>query len=131
MVNTCSFIDEAKEESIETILDLAAYKATAARKQLIVTGCLAQRYGQELREVLPEVDVFVGTGEFLRITQILEQKRRALEKRESSKKAGPRFLFWSQPVSGGFPRPAGPHRSAYPDHSFLLGLSQGCRGLQS
>ena len=76
MVNTCSFIDEAKEESIETILDLAAYKET--EKQLIVTGCLAQRYGRELREVLPEVDVFVGTGEFLRITQILEQKRRAL-----------------------------------------------------
>ena len=77
MVNTCSFIDEAKEESIETILDLATYKAT--EKQLIVTGCLAQRYGQELREVLPEVDVFVGTGEFLRITEILEQKRRAFD----------------------------------------------------
>ncbi len=110
MVNTCSFIDEAKEESIETILDLATYKTTKTKrkralqsdkkaghvssfeKQLIVTGCLAQRYGQELRELLPEVDVFVGTGEFLRITEILEQRRRALEKRErvlqSSKKAG-------------------------------------------
>ena len=79
MVNTCSFINEAKEESIETILDLAAYKAQDTEKQLIVTGCLAQRYGQELREVLPEVDVFVGTGEFLRITEILEQKRRRLD----------------------------------------------------
>ena len=79
MVNTCSFIDEAKEESIETILDLATYKATQTEKQLIVTGCLAQRYGQELRELLPEVDVFVGTGEFLRITEILKQKRRALD----------------------------------------------------
>ncbi len=79
MVNTCSFIDEAKEESIETILDLAAYKTTQTEKQLIVTGCLAQRYGQELRELLPEVDVFVGTGEFLRITEILEQKRRAFD----------------------------------------------------
>ena len=97
MVNTCSFIDEAKEESIETILDLATYKATKTKrkralqldkkaghvssfeKQLIVTGCLAQRYGQELRELLPEVDVFVGTGEFLRITEILEQRRRALD----------------------------------------------------
>ena len=87
MVNTCSFIDEAKEESIETILDLATYKATKTNfeKQLIVTGCLAQRYGQELRELLPEVDVFVGTGEFLRITEILEQKRRALE---TDQKAG-------------------------------------------
>ncbi len=95
MVNTCSFIDEAKEESIETILDLAAYKATGTKrkrilsdkarhvssfeKQLIVTGCLAQRYGRELRELLPEVDVFVGTGEFLRITEILAQKQRVLD----------------------------------------------------
>ncbi len=81
MVNTCSFIDEAKEESIETILDLAAYKATETHKTpLIVTGCLAQRYGQELHQVLPEVDVFVGTGEFLRITEIVEQQRQTLEK---------------------------------------------------
>ena len=79
MVNTCSFINEAKEESIDTILDLATYKAADTRKQLIVTGCLAQRYGQELRAELPEVDVFVGTGEFLRITEILEQKRRRLD----------------------------------------------------
>ena len=79
MVNTCSFINEAKEESIETILDLARYKAVDTHKQLIVTGCLAQRYGQELREILPEVDVFVGTGEFVRITEIVEQKRRLLD----------------------------------------------------
>ncbi len=79
MVNTCSFIDEAKEESINTILELSAYKDTSPTKQLIVTGCLAQRYGQELRESLPEVDVFVGTGEFLRITEILQTKRAALE----------------------------------------------------
>jgi ribosomal protein S12 methylthiotransferase len=79
MVNTCSFINEAKEESIETILDLARYKAVDTHKQLIVTGCLAQRYGQELREMLPEVDVFVGTGEFVRIAEIIEQKRRLLD----------------------------------------------------
>ncbi|MSQ48005.1 MAG: 30S ribosomal protein S12 methylthiotransferase RimO [Deltaproteobacteria bacterium] len=79
MVNTCSFINEAKEESIEAILDLARYKESATNKQLIVTGCLSQRYGQELRESLPEVDVFVGTGEFLRITEILKQKRALLD----------------------------------------------------
>ena len=61
MVNTCSFINEAKEESIDTILELARYKERGPAKQLIVTGCLAQRYGQELRDALPEVDVFVGT----------------------------------------------------------------------
>jgi len=78
MVNTCSFINEAKEESIDTILELARYKENSPAKQLIVTGCLAQRYGQELREALPEVDVFVGTGEFVRITEILRQKRALL-----------------------------------------------------
>jgi ribosomal protein S12 methylthiotransferase len=75
LVNTCSFINEAKEESIDAILDLARYKEQQPTKQLVVTGCLAQRYGQELRESLPEVDVFVGTGEFLRVSEILKQKR--------------------------------------------------------
>ncbi|HEV8718160.1 MAG TPA: 30S ribosomal protein S12 methylthiotransferase RimO [Candidatus Binatia bacterium] len=79
MVNTCSFINEAKEESIDTILELARYKEHSPAKQLIVTGCLAQRYGQELRNSLPEVDVFVGTGEFVRISEILEQKRALLD----------------------------------------------------
>lgn len=79
MVNTCSFIADAKEESIDAILELARYKAASSTKQLIVTGCLAQRYGRELREALPEVDVFVGTGEFLRITEILKRKRAQLD----------------------------------------------------
>jgi ribosomal protein S12 methylthiotransferase len=79
MVNTCSFINEAKEESIDVILEMAHYKEDAPAKKLIVTGCLAQRYGQELREALPEVDVFVGTGEFVRITEILKQKRMLLD----------------------------------------------------
>jgi len=78
MVNTCSFIADAKEESIDAILELARYKEAQPTKQLIVTGCLAQRYGRELREALPEVDVFVGTGEFLRITEILKHKRAQL-----------------------------------------------------
>src|SRR5206468_12913101 len=85
MVNTCSFINEAKEESIDTILELARYKENSPAKQLIVTGCLAQRYGQELREALPEVDVFVGTGEFVRITEILRQKRALLKDRKSTR----------------------------------------------
>ena len=79
MVNTCSFINEAKEESINTILELAQHKEQTPTKRLIVTGCLAQRYSQELRESLPEVDVFVGTGEFLRITEILQQKQSLLD----------------------------------------------------
>jgi ribosomal protein S12 methylthiotransferase len=72
VVNTCSFIGPAKEESIDTILDLARVKAGRAGRRLVVTGCLAQRYADELRESLPEVDVFVGTGDLLRIGDAVE-----------------------------------------------------------
>src|SRR5262249_35841769 len=61
IVNTCSFIQPAKEESIETILEMASYKTDGRPKRLVVTGCLAERYGKELRIEMPEVDAFVGT----------------------------------------------------------------------
>jgi ribosomal protein S12 methylthiotransferase len=72
VVNTCSFITPAKEESIEAILDLARVKAARAGRRLVVTGCLAERYADELREALPEVDVFIGTGDLLRIAEAVE-----------------------------------------------------------
>jgi ribosomal protein S12 methylthiotransferase len=72
VVNTCSFIRPAKEESIAAILDLARVKAARAGRRLVVTGCLAQRYADELRGALPEVDVFVGTGDLLRIADAVE-----------------------------------------------------------
>jgi ribosomal protein S12 methylthiotransferase len=67
VVNTCSFIQPAKEESIDAILDMARVKAARPGRRLVVTGCLAQRYADDLRAALPEVDVFVGTGDLLRI----------------------------------------------------------------
>jgi len=72
VVNTCSFIGPAKEESIDAILDLARVKAAREGRRLVVTGCLAQRYADELREALPEVDVFIGTGDLLRIAEAVE-----------------------------------------------------------
>jgi len=63
IVNTCAFILPAKEEAIETILLAARYKRTAACRLLVVTGCLPQRYGHELAQALPEVDLFLGTAE--------------------------------------------------------------------
>ncbi|HYB19541.1 MAG TPA: 30S ribosomal protein S12 methylthiotransferase RimO [Thermodesulfobacteriota bacterium] len=71
IINTCSFIREAKEESIEIILTTAAAKDKAKYQKLVVTGCLPQRYGKELLEELPEVDLFLGTGEFHRIADLL------------------------------------------------------------
>ena len=63
VVNTCGFIGPAKEESINTILEMANYKQTHRCRALIVTGCLSQRYGQELMWEMPEIDGMLGTGE--------------------------------------------------------------------
>jgi ribosomal protein S12 methylthiotransferase len=63
VVNTCSFIDTAKQESIDTILEMARHKFTGAAKKLIVAGCLVERYRDEIRKSIPEVDAVVGTGE--------------------------------------------------------------------
>jgi len=75
IVNTCSFIKEAKQESIDTILDLADRKHDANCKLLVVTGCLPQRYQEELSKELPEVDIFVGTGDYPKIAEIIAAKR--------------------------------------------------------
>jgi len=73
VVNTCGFIDAAKEESVNTILDMAELKETGALKALIVSGCLTQRYKEQLMEEMPEIDGIVGTGDFDKITDIVEQ----------------------------------------------------------
>jgi ribosomal protein S12 methylthiotransferase len=63
IVNTCAFIDKAKQESIDTILEMAEHKKTGACQRLVVTGCLAERYRDELREQIPEIDAVLGTGD--------------------------------------------------------------------
>jgi len=74
IVNTCSFIKEAKQESIDAILDLADRKHDGRCHTLIVSGCLPQRYQEELAQELPEVDIFIGTGDYPRIAEILAEK---------------------------------------------------------
>lgn len=71
IVNTCGFIESAKQESIDTILELAEYKTNGNLKILIVTGCLAQRYAQELKDEIPEIDAIVGTGSYQNIDEII------------------------------------------------------------
>jgi ribosomal protein S12 methylthiotransferase len=63
VVNTCSFIDKAKQESIDTILQMAQHKVSGKATKLIVAGCLVERYGDEIRKNIPEVDAVVGTGD--------------------------------------------------------------------
>ena len=78
VVNTCCFIEDAKRESIEQILEVAKYKEIGKCKALIVTGCMAQRYKEEILEEMPEVDAVVGTTSYDKIvetvTEALEAK---------------------------------------------------------
>ena len=71
VVNTCAFIDKAKQESVDTILEMAEFKKTGACRTLVVTGCLAERYRDELREQIPEIDAVLGTGQVPEIVNAL------------------------------------------------------------
>ncbi|GAB7028165.1 30S ribosomal protein S12 methylthiotransferase RimO [Geotalea toluenoxydans] len=114
IVNTCSFIKEAKQESIDTILDLADRKHDARCKMLIVTGCLPQRYQEELVKELPEVDIFVGTGDYPRIAEIIAEKRGLSE--QLCYTGDPNFLYDDE-----LPRlQSSPYYTAY------LKIAEGC-----
>lgn len=73
VVNTCCFINDAKQESINTILEMAEYKKTGSCKVLIVAGCLAERYREEILETIPEVDALLGTASFSKILEIIDE----------------------------------------------------------
>ena len=114
IVNTCSFIKEAKQESIDTILDLADRKHDARCRLLIVTGCLPQRYQEELARELPEVDIFVGTGDYPRIAEIIAEKGESPEQLRYT--GDPNFLYDDE-----LPRlKSSPYYSAY------LKIAEGC-----
>src|SRR6266550_2869598 len=67
VVNTCAFIDAAKQESIDTILEMAQHKKDGTCRRLIVTGCMAERYRDELKKEIPEIDAVLGTGQVAEI----------------------------------------------------------------
>ncbi|MCX7568602.1 30S ribosomal protein S12 methylthiotransferase RimO [Tumebacillus sp. DT12] len=89
VVNTCGFIDTAKAESVETILTMAQLKETANVKSVLVAGCMAQRYKDELMDEIPEIDGIVGTQDFIRITDLVE---------ESLTGSRPRYFSADNPV---------------------------------
>src|ERR1700756_5962175 len=72
VVNTCSFIAPAKQESVETILEMAEYKKTGRAQRLIVAGCLVERYRDDIRKNMPEVDAVIGTNEIGDIVSLCE-----------------------------------------------------------
>ncbi|MFG1500182.1 30S ribosomal protein S12 methylthiotransferase RimO [Halobacteriovorax sp. XZX-3] len=117
VVNTCSFIEAAKQESIEMILDLADYKDEEVGncKALVVSGCMAQRYSDELEKSLPEVDMFIGTGEYNKIVPLLT----ALENNKLEKKSFvevPRFIHTE----------FDPRLNTSPFYTAWLKISEGC-----
>jgi len=84
VVNTCAFIDNAKEESVNAILEMAALKAQGAGKRLVVTGCLAERYRDELRKEIPEIDALLGTGEVEKILEAISDSSSVVHRRRSA-----------------------------------------------
>ncbi len=111
LVNTCGFIQSAVEESIETILELAAVKQTRPDTQLVVTGCLVQRYREELAQELPEVDLFVGTEGVGAIVRFLDQSGKNRLQLPSSP-----YLMDA----------AAPRLPATPPHRAYLKVTEGC-----
>ena len=71
IINTCGFIESAKQESIDTILEMAEYKKTHKCKMIIATGCLTQRYGDELLELIPEIDILMGVNDYMKLHKLI------------------------------------------------------------
>jgi ribosomal protein S12 methylthiotransferase len=114
LVNTCGFIDAAKAESIDTIVEIARLKEEGKIKKLVVAGCLAQRYPQELANELPEVDLFIGTGEVPKIVEILRRQEANDNRRQYI--GIPHYLYDH----------ATPRARATPSHTAFLKVSEGC-----
>lgn len=113
IVNTCSFIKDAKEESIKAILELAQYKKRGRCRALLVAGCLAQRYPREMMAELPEVDAVLGTGSIPEITGVIH---RVLKGERVSLVGAPGYLH-----TAGLPK-----LQATPSYSAYLKIAEGC-----
>lgn len=110
VVNTCSFIEPAQKESIETILEMAEHKKFGAAKKLIVAGCLVERYREQILEQVPEVDAVVGTGEVERILEAVQGDLRVLPARP------PAFLYHELT----------PRIVTTPRHAAYIKIAEGC-----
>jgi len=111
IVNTCGFIGDAKKESVDTILEMSEHKINGRCKKLIVTGCLVERYSRELSEELPEVDAFWGTGNLLKINEVLEDRRS-----REFRKSAPGTIY----------DPDTPRVMLTPKHYAFVKVSEGC-----
>ena len=112
IINTCAFIEDAKVEAIETIIEMSEYKKTGNLKKLVVTGCLSQRYKEELVNELEDVDLFVGTSDFHKIDSLLANNDRNTKLYTSSSD----WILDNQT----------PRLNTMPQHLAYLKISEGC-----
>jgi ribosomal protein S12 methylthiotransferase len=112
IVNTCAFIEPAKRESIDTILEMAEYKKSGAARKLVVAGCLVERYRQEILKEIPEVDFVIGTNELERVLEACGEDRKA---RSLEGSAEP-YLYHELT----------PRVLATPSYSAYLKIAEGC-----
>ena len=113
IVNTCGFIESAKQESIDSIVTYADLKNSGDIKYLLVSGCLAQRYPEELREEIPEIDAIVGTGSYQNITDVVEN----LMNRDGIVDIGDINFTFNEDL---------PRYVSTPDHLAYLKIGEGC-----
>ena len=127
VVNTCAFIDRAKQESIDTILEMAELKKQAAGRKLVVTGCMAERYRDELKKEIPEIDAIYGTGEVEGLSQFMS----GVGVRESGAGVAIPMTFHKKPVFG-VDLPTyiydadTPRKRVTPGHYAYVKIAEGC-----
>jgi len=126
VVNTCAFIDRAKQESIDTILEMAELKKQAAGRRLIVTGCMAERYRDELKKEIPEIDAVLGTGEVDAFTAAVSGAAKG------TTGAAKPLAFYSKPPVFGVDLPTyiydadTPRKRVTPGHYAYVKIAEGC-----
>jgi len=120
VVNTCAFIDKAKQESIDTILEMAEHKKTGACRKLVVTGCMAERYRDELKAQIPEIDAVLGTGEVPEIVGAIGQSTVPLMRANGTAVTGdnrlPTYIYDADT----------PRLLATPRHYAYIKIAEGC-----
>lgn len=116
IINTCGFIQDAKEESIDAIIDIAEYKKNSILKIILVAGCLSQRYRKELLDEMPEIDGLIGTNEYDQINELIEL---SLEGKRPNLKSNTLFSY----------EDFLPKVSLTPNHYSYIKIAEGCNNL--
>ncbi len=122
IVNTCGFIEPAKQESIDTLLELAAFKNGGRCETLVATGCLSQRYREELTEAMPEIDILLGVREYEKLPALLAKREGSADPAAALANPGNAFPVPAADAR----RTVAPRVLATPAHRAFLRIADGC-----